>query len=48
MHLSKKKKTFFQFVFPYLEFGLKFQHLEIKVDPHGIRLCEITDSERRD
>ena len=48
MHLSKKKKTFFQFVFPYLEFGLKFQHLEIKVDPHGICLCEITDSERRD
>ena len=47
MHLPKKEKTFSQFLFPYLEFGLNFEHLEIKDHPHGIRLCEITDFERR-
>ena len=46
-HLSKKEKTFSQFVFPYLEFGLNLKYLEIKDEPHGICLCEITDSERR-
>ena len=47
MHLSQKKKYFSQFISPFFESALNFEHFQKKDDPHCLCISEITDHERR-
>ena len=47
MDLSQKKKYFSQFISPFFESALNFEHFQKKDDPHSLCISEITDHERR-
>ena len=47
MHLSQKKKSFSQFISPFFESALNFEHFQKKDDPHSLCISEITDHETR-
>ena len=48
MQLSKKQKTFCEYLAPFLKFTSKFEHFEKKKrDTHCLCISEITDSKRR-
>ena len=46
-HLSQKKKIFSEFISPFLEFALNFEHFQKKYSPHSLCISEIIDHERR-
>ena len=43
----KKKKYFSQFISPFSEFALNFEHFQKKDDPHSLCISEIIDHEVR-
>ena len=45
MQLSKKKKSFSQFVATFSKSGLNFEHFERKDDSHGFYISEMTNFE---
>ena len=47
IHLSVKKKYFSQFISPFFEFALNFEHFQKKDNRHSLCITEIIDHERR-
>ena len=46
MELSRKVKTFAQFLFSFLKSSLNLEHFPKKDDPHNRCISEITDSQK--
>ena len=46
MKFSKKEKTFFQFIAPFLKSTSNFEYFEKKDDPQSSCMSEITDCKR--
>ena len=47
MHLSQKRKRFWEFFFAFTEFRFNFDHFQKKYDPHSSCIFASTGSEKR-